>query len=421
MYANLNQEALRAEKEKISCVYEEYRQKKLKLNMSRGVPGADQFDLSEELLTAVPHSEACFVSGTDTRSYGLLEGLPEARALMAEILGVAPSDVIVGGSSSLNLMYDMISRAMTHGICGQPSWSSQGTVKFICPAPGYDRHFSICQHFGIEMLPVAMTPQGPDMDAVEALVKDPTVKGMWCVPKYSNPTGIVFSDDTVRRIAALNPAATDFRIFWDNAYVVHSLYDVDESLCNIYEAAKAAGHPELVIQFASTSKITFAGGGISAVAAGPETLANIKKSLFFQAICYDKVNQLRHVRFLKNLDGVRAHMRRHSAILRPKFEMVDQILTRKLSGLASWTTPRGGYFVSLDVMPGTAKRTIALMQDAGVAMTPAGATWPYGKDPEDKNIRIAPTVPPLFELETAMELLCVCAKLACLEKMTSAK
>ncbi|MDR3207881.1 MAG: aminotransferase class I/II-fold pyridoxal phosphate-dependent enzyme [Oscillospiraceae bacterium] len=396
-------------------VYEEACGRGLTLNMSRGVPGVDQLALSEGLLAAVKDSAACVTDGLDARSYGQLEGLPEARKLMGDILDVTPDEVILGGVSSLNLMYDMMARAMSHGVTqGSEPWGRQGTVKFICPAPGYDRHFALCRYFGLEMLPVPMRADGPDMDAVAALVRDPAVKGMWCVPKYSNPTGTVYSDETVRRVAGLTPAAPDFRVFWDNAYAVHDLYD-EVKLLSVARAARAAGHPELVIQFASTAKITFPGGGISAVSAGPETLAAIRASLFFQTICYDKLNQLRHVRFLKDLDGVKAHMRRHAALLRPKFEAVDEILTRELSGLASWTAPRGGYFISLDVVPGTAKRTVELMKRAGVLMTGAGATWPDGRDPEDKNIRIAPTFPPVEELKTAMGLLCVCAKLAAAE------
>ncbi|MCL2747653.1 MAG: aminotransferase class I/II-fold pyridoxal phosphate-dependent enzyme [Oscillospiraceae bacterium] len=418
MYTNLSSEALGAEKKTISQIYEGYCEKKLKLNMARGIPSTAQLDLSEGLLTAVDSSEACVTDECDTRSYGQLDGLKEAKILMAAIMEVPPEEVIIGGTASLNLMYDTITRAMTRGICGHAPWGRQDSVKFICPSPGYDRHFSICQHFGIEMIPCAMGPQGPDMDAVEALVRDPAVKGIWCVPKFQNPTGIVYSDDTVRRIAALSPAAPDFRVLWDNAYAVHGLYDEESPLLNVRQAALEAGNAELVIQFTSTSKITFAGGGISAMSAGPMTRAWSLESLFIQTICYDKVNQLRHVRFLKDLDGVRAQMRRQAEVLRPKFEAVDGILTRDLSGLASWTAPRGGYFISLDVFPGTAKRVVALLKQAGVTVTGAGATWPYGRDPEDKNIRIAPSYPPVSELCTAMELLCVCAKLAALEKLT---
>ena len=417
MYAGQSKETLSSEKARVSQVYQDYLARNLNLNMSRGMPGQDQLDLSEGLLTVVSSSEECFTSSGDARNYGLLEGLPEAKALMACFLDVSPDDVIVGGSSSLNLMYDTISRGVNHGFCGHAPWGGQ-KVKIICPSPGYDRHFGITQHFGIDMAPVAMGPGGPDMDAVEELVLDPAVKGMWCVPKYSNPTGIIFSDDTVRRIANLKPSAPDFKVLWDNAYAVHGLYGDEPPLLNITREAKTAGNPEMIIQFASTSKVTFPGGGISVVAAGPRTLTDIKESMFYRTICSDKINQLRHVRFLRDMEGVRRHMRRHAALLRPKFEAVEEILTRELKGLAQWTTPRGGYFVSLDVVPGTAKRTVSLMKQAGVVMTAAGATWPYGRDPEDKNIRIAPTCPPLSELRLSMELLCVCAKLAALETLT---
>lgn len=415
MYDNLGQEALNVSREEVLRAYESYCQKGLKLNMARGVPSAEQIDLSEGLLSVLTRSEECIASGIDARNYGGFDGMPEAKQLMASVLGVSPDDVFIGGSSSLNLMYDTVSRATTHGICGEP-WCRQGQVKFICPAPGYDRHFGICQHFGIDMIPVGMGADGPDMDAVEALIKDPTVKGMWCVPKYANPLGIVYSDDMVRRIASLRPAAADFHVFWDNAYAVHGFCDEEDTLLNVAEAARAAGNPELIIQFASTSKVTFPGGGISVLAAGPDTLAGIKKSLFYQLICNDKVNQMRHVRFLKDMDGIKAHMKMQAALLKPRFDLVEETLARELTGLASWTTPRGGYFVSLDVMPGTAKKTVALLRQAGVVVTDAGATWPYQNDPEDKNIRIAPTFPPLHELQTAMELLCVCAKLAAVEK-----
>ena len=418
MYSKMGREALSAEKELINKAYLDYCGQNLKLNMSRGIPGADQLALSEGLLTVLGSSEECRTAAGDARNYGLLEGLPEARELMAGFLEVSPGDVIVGGSSSLNLMYDTISRAMTHGFCGNAPWYGRH-VKFICPSPGYDRHFGITEHFGIEMLPVSIGQDGPDMDAVVELARDPQVVGMWCVPKFSNPTGIVYSDETVFRIANLKPAAPDFRVFWDNAYAVHGLYDEKTPLRNVAGDAKAAGNPELVIQFASTSKVTFPGSGISALSAGPGTLADIRESLFYRTICYDKVNQLRHVLYFRDMDGVRSHMRLHAALLRPKFEAVDDILKRNLVGFADWTTPRGGYFVSLDVMTGTAKRTIALMGQAGVTMTGAGATWPYGRDPQDKNIRIAPTCPPVPELRLAMELLCVCAKLATLEEMTA--
>ncbi len=394
--------------------YEAYCARGLKLNMARGVPGTDQLDMSEELLGILSANEQCLDNGIDVRSYGTLEGLPEARALMAGIMDVSPDELMIGGSSSLNLMFDMIARAVSLGVTERAKpWGRDG-VKFLCPVPGYDRHFGVTGLFGFEMIPVPMTATGPNMDVVERLVKDESVKGMWCIPRYSNPTGVTYSDETVDRIAALSPASPDFRVFWDNAYAVHDLYDTTDPLKNVFEACRAAGHPELVIQFASTSKISFPGGGISAIAAGPQTLAWIQKCMFYQTICFDKINQLRHVRYFKNLDGVRAHMQRHAERLRPKFEAVWETFDENLTGWGDWTRPRGGYFISLDVAPGTAKKSVALLKRAGVQMTPAGATWPNGVDPEDKNIRVAPTYPSVSELRLGMELLCVCAKLAAL-------
>lgn len=417
---DMDRNALAAFRAALLDEYEAYKAKDLKLNMARGMPGPEQLDLSEGLLSAVTRSEECMAGGVDVRNYGLLDGLPEAKRLMASLLGVPEGAVLVGGNSSLNLMFDAVSRAMTHGLCGFEPWLTQGRVNFLCPSPGYDRHFSICEHYGIGMIPVSMTPDGPDMDEVRVHMSDPMVKGMWCVPRFSNPQGYVYSEETVKAIAALTPAAPDFRVFWDNAYAVHELDGEAPPLSNLWEACQEAGHPELVIQFASTSKISFPGGGLSALAAGPETLACMEKALFFQTICYDKINQLRHVRFFKDLDGLRSHMRRHADILRPKFEAVDAALREGLSGLASWSCPRGGYFFSLELPDGTARRTVALMKEAGVVMTVAGATWPYGRDPRDSNIRIAPTYPPVGDLRVSMALLCVCAKLALAEKRLEA-
>ncbi|MDR2671004.1 MAG: aminotransferase class I/II-fold pyridoxal phosphate-dependent enzyme [Oscillospiraceae bacterium] len=416
-WSEFSREDLRARQAELQKTYESYRQKGLQLNMARGVPGLDQLDLSEGLLTAVTQGGACKIGGVETRTYGVPDGLPEAKALMADIMDTPPETVIVGGNSSLNLMFDTIARAMTHGMGGgsQP-WMRQGNVKFLCPSPGYDRHFSVCEHFGIEMIPVDMHPDGPDMAAVRSLIADPAVKGMWCIPRFSNPQGYVYSDETVRAIAALTPAAPDFRVFWDNAYAVHALYEDAPPLTGIWQACAQAGHPELVVQFASTSKVTFPGAGISALAAGPQTLAQARQAIFFQTIGFDKLNQLRHVRYFGDIDGVRAHMRRHAALLRPKFETVDRVLSEGLANLASWHAPRGGYFVSLVLTPGTARRTVALMGEAGVIMTGAGATWPYKRDPHDADLRIAPTYPPVDELRVSMELLCVCAKLAYVEK-----
>ncbi|MDR1156973.1 MAG: aminotransferase class I/II-fold pyridoxal phosphate-dependent enzyme [Oscillospiraceae bacterium] len=416
-WSELSGEDLHARQAELQKTYESYRQKGLQLNMARGVPGLDQLDLSEGLLTAVTRGEACKIGGVETRTYGVPDGLPEAKTLMAAIMDTPPETVIVGGNSSLNLMFDTIARAMTHGMGGgtQP-WIRQGSVKFLCPSPGYDRHFSVCEHFGIEMIPVDMRPDGPDMAAVRSLVADPAVKGMWCIPRFSNPQGYVYSDETVHAIAALTPAASDFRVFWDNAYAVHALYEDAPALAGIWQACARAGHLELVIQFASTSKVTFPGAGISALAAGPQTLAHARQAIFFQTIGFDKLNQLRHVRYLGDIDGVRAHMCRHAALLRPKFETVDRVLSEGLAGIASWYAPRGGYFVSLELTPGTARRTVALMGEAGVIMTGAGATWPYQCDPHDADLRIAPTYPSVDELRVSMELLCVCAKLAYVEK-----
>ncbi|MDR0671614.1 MAG: aminotransferase class I/II-fold pyridoxal phosphate-dependent enzyme [Oscillospiraceae bacterium] len=420
-WSELSGEDLRAQQTELQKMYESYRQRGLQLNMARGVPGLDQLDLSDGLLTAVTRGEECKIGGVETRTYGTPGGLPEARTLMADIMDTPPETVIVGGNSSLSLMFDTVARAMTHGMGGGARpWMGQGSVKFICPSPGYDRHFAICEHFGVEMIPVDMRPDGPDMDAVRSLVADPAVKGMWCIPRFSNPQGYVYSDKTVRAIAALTPAASDFRVFWDNAYAVHALYEDAPALAGIWGACARAGHPELVIQFASTSKVTFPGAGISALAAGPQTLAHIKQAIFFQTIGFDKLNQLRHVRYFGDIGGVRAHMRLHADLLRPKFETVDRVLSEGLSGIATWYAPRGGYFISLDLAPGTARRTVALMGEAGVIMTGAGATWPYRRDPQDANLRIAPTYPPVGELRVSMELLCLCAKLAYLEKRLEA-
>lgn len=409
---------------KLSSEYEGYKARNLKLDMSRGVPGVEQLDLSEGLLTCVKSSKDCIVGKIDTRNYGALDGIPEAKNLFAQLLEVDPENVIVGGNSSLNMMYDTICRAMTHGVYGGKSpWAKLPKVKFLCPSPGYDRHFSICEHFGIEMITVDMTPEGPDMDAVEAIVSsDPAVKGIWCVPKYSNPEGITYSDRVVRRFAALKPAAEDFRIFWDNAYIVHDLYDNGDKLLNIFDACKELHSEDMIFEYCSTSKITFPGAGVAAMAASSGNIETIKKQMFYQTICPDKLNQLRHCVYFHDVDGIRAQMKKHAALLRPKFEMVTSTFERELAHVsaASYHKPNGGYFISLDVMPGCAKRTLKLMADVGVALTPAGSTYPYKNDPWDKNIRISPTYPKLNDLKTAMELLCVCVKLAEIEKLRNA-
>ena len=416
----LSKEALRARVAELETRYEEGRAKGLKLDMSRCKPGPEQLDLTLDMLECVNARDGYrTVNGTDTRNYGLLDGIPEAKAIFAEILGVGTENIIVGGNSSLNMMFDYIATAYARGICGGEPWSRQGAVKFLCPVPGYDRHFAITEYFGIEMLNIPMTESGPDMDRVEELVKDPLVKGIWCVPMYSNPDGITYSDETVRRMAALSPAAADFRIIWDNAYAVHHLTDTPDTLLNIYEEAAARGKEDMVVQFASTSKISFPGSGIAAMAASPANVADVKKRMTVQTIGHDKLNMLRHARFFRDADGVREHMKLHAAILRPKFAAVLEALETHLGGkgIARWHKPNGGYFVSVNLMDGCAKETVRLLAEAGVVMTGAGATYPYGRDPQDSNIRIAPTYPSLEELLEAMALFCICAELACAKKL----
>jgi len=398
----------------ISQLQEAYRlaqAKGLKLDMSRGKPGADQLALSDELLDARWVTPAKDETGFDCRNYGLPGGIPEARRLFAELLEVPPDWVLAGGNASLNLMYDYLAQCMLLGPEGSP-WSKQGNIKFLCPVPGYDRHFGVLEQLGIEMINVPMLADGPDMDLMESLAQDPAAKGAFCVPKYSNPEGKTFSDAVVRRFASMKTAADDFRVIWDNAYLVHDLYDETDQLLNVFEAAKEFGTEDRFIEVASFSKITFPGAGVSCVAASPANIKQIMKRVGMQTIGPDKLNQLRHARYFKDLAGIKAHMQKHAAILRPKFAAVLEILERELSGIATWTVPRGGYFISLDLPAGCAKRTAQLCKEAGVVLTPAGAPYPYGIDPEDKNIRIAPTFPPIGELVAATELLCVCAQLA---------
>ena len=363
--------------------------------------------------------------GTDCRNYGVLDGISEAKELLADMMEVAPDHIIIYGNSSLNVMYDTVSRSMTHGVMGNTPWCKLDKVKFLCPVPGYDRHFAITEYFGIEMINVPMTSTGPDMDMVEELVaSDDSIKGIWCVPKYSNPQGISYSDQTVRRFARLKPAAPDFRIYWDNAYTIHHLYDMDQDhLIEILAECKRAGNPDMVYKFASTSKISFPGSGIAAIAASQNNLVDIKKQLRIQTIGHDKVNQLRHVRFFGDIHGMVEHMRKHADILRPKFEAVLETLDRELEGLGigTWTTPKGGYFISFDSLDGCAKAIVAKCKKAGLVMTGAGATYPYGKDPHDSNIRIAPSYPPLNDLKQAMELFALCVKLVSVEKLLSEK
>ncbi len=420
-YTALSKDVAKKEYDALLAKYEEYKSRGLKLDMSRGKPGRDQLDITMDMLDALSVDDCVSEAGFDCRNYGLLDGVPEAKRLFSELLGIKEERILVAGNSSLNLMYDAVSRAMLYGIDGNTPWSKQGAVKFLCPAPGYDRHFAICQSLGIEMITVPMTENGPDMDVVEKLVStDSSVKGIWCVPKFSNPGGIVYSDDTVKRFAALKPAASDFRIFWDNAYAVHD-FDVDRpvKLLNIFDEADKYGNTDLIYCFASTSKISFPGSGVAIMAASEKNLAEAKKVMTVQTIGFDKINMLRHVKYFKNADGVYSKMREHAKIIKPKFDAVLETLDRELSGLgiARWNSPLGGYFISLDALPGTAKRIHALMSALGVTLTPAGATFPYGLDPEDKNLRIAPTFPPINELIAASEILCLCTKLAALEKL----
>ncbi|MBP5762746.1 MAG: aminotransferase class I/II-fold pyridoxal phosphate-dependent enzyme [Lachnospiraceae bacterium] len=423
-YAEMSKEELLTLKEELNKEYSEAKSKGLALNMARGKPSPAQLDLGMEFLNAVNSQSDMLSDGKiDTRNYGELDGIPEAKKLMADIMETKPENVIVCGNASLNIMYDTVSRAYTHGILGNTPWCRLDKVKFLCPAPGYDRHFAITEHFGIEMITVPMTPTGPDMDIVEEWVsKDETVKGIWVVPKYSNPQGYSCSDETVKRFAALKPAAKDFRIFWDNAYVVHHLYDEEsrqDKLLDIISECEKAGNPDMVFEFCSTSKVSFAGAGISAVASSAANIADIKKSLTIQTIGYDKINQLRHVRYFKDINGVKEHMKKHAALLRPKFEACEKVLADELggTGIAEWTTPNGGYFISLDVMAGCAKRVVALCKEAGVTLTGAGATYPYKNDPKDSNIRIAPSYPSPEEMSQATDLLVLCVKLAAVEKL----
>lgn len=402
--------------------YDEYKTKNLKLDMSRGKPGADQLDITAAMLSVITSNEDCFdTDGTDCRNYGVLDGIPSAKKMFAELLEVGINEILVGGNSSLNMMYDTIARAMSFGVLGsEKPWGKYEKIKFLCPVPGYDRHFSICQLFGIEMINITMNSDGPDMDEIEALVSsDDTIKGIWCVPMYSNPDGITYSDEVVKRFANLKPKAKDFRILWDNAYAVHHLPDTKDNLLNILDECKKVGNADIVFEFTSTSKVSYPGAGVAAMAASEANLTFIKKQLFVQTIGPDKLNQLRHSKYFKNYDGILAQMEKHKQILAPKFEAVLEKLDKEFSGLgiAEWNKPNGGYFVSLNTIDGCAKRALALAKEAGVTMTPAGATFPYGKDPKDRNIRIAPTFPPVSELNVAMELFCICVKIACIEKL----
>lgn len=414
-YTKMTKDELLAEQKELLARFEGYKAMGLKLDMSRGKPAKEQLDLSMDMLGLEDYSE----NGVDLRNYGILDGIPSCKVLFAELLGVDAKNVIIGPSSSLTLMYDYISQCITEGVLGSAPWSRLDEVKFLCPVPGYDRHFTILEHFGIKMINVPMTLDGPDMDVITELVKDKSVKGMFCVPKYSNPQGITFSDEVVEQIAALKPAAKDFRIIWDNAYCIHDIKEDGDSLLNIFDVLPKYGNDDMVIEVCSTAKMTFPGAGVSAIAASDANIAQIKERLNCQIISYDKMNQLRHVRFLKNVDGIKAHMKKHAAIMKPKFDMVVEHLTNELGGrgIAEWLDPKGGYFISLDVMPGCAKRVGELCREAGVTLTSVGATYPYGEDPENSNIRIAPTLPPVEELDLAAQILCVSVKLACIEKL----
>lgn len=424
-YEALSKEQRGQELSRLRAAYAQEQKKGLKLDMSRGKPCGEQLRLSAPMLDLMTsQSPLNSEDGFNVCNYGGPLGLVEARRLMGEVMGLPGGQVIIGGNSSLNLMYDCVAGAYTHGVPGgKAPWGRLDKVKFLCPVPGYDRHFAITQYFGAEMTLVPMTEDGPDMDLVEELVKDEAVKGMWCVPMYSNPTGCTYSDETVRRLAKLSPAAGDFRVFWDNAYGVHHLYAAlgeTARLLNIMEEMEKNGREDMVYIFSSTSKITFAGAGISAVGASAANIAHLKKRFSFQTIGHDKLNQLRHVRFLKDKSGVEAHMQLHESILRPKFELVLGEMDRELGdlGVAGWTRPLGGYFISFDAMPGCAKRITQLCAEAGVTMTPAGATFPLGEDPEDSNLRIAPTFPDMEELRAASALFCLCVKIASLEKLS---
>ncbi|MDO4939700.1 MAG: aminotransferase [Lachnospiraceae bacterium] len=405
--------------------YEEFKSRNLKLDMSRGKPSKEQLNLSMGMLDVLnSSSDLKDETGIDCRNYGVLDGIPECKRLMSRMTNTPVENMIIFGNSSLNIMYDVIAHAYIHGIMGNTPWGKLDKVRFICVVPGYDRHFAITEHFGFENICVPMREDGPDMDMVEKLVnEDESVKGIWCVPKYSNPTGNSYSDETVRRMANLRPAAKDFRLFWDNAYCVHHLYDDNhDHILEILKECEKAGNPDMVYKFASTSKITFPGSGIAVFASSVTNIEDIKGSLKFQTIGHDKINQLRHVKYFETVEGLKEHMKKHADLLRPKFEIVGEILEKELGelrdrGMVSWTSPRGGYFISFNVPEGCAKKVVKMCADAGVKLTGAGATYPYGKDPRDENIRIAPSLPPVEELKTATELLCLCTKIAAVEKM----
>lgn len=412
-FTKLNKKELLEIKNTLDLQYQEFKKQKLKLDMSRGKPCSEQLDLSMSILDIKQYS----IDNIDCRNYGVLEGFPSIRKLFAQLLEVNEKNIIIGGTSSLTLMYDYLAQAMLFGVCGSKPWSKLDKVKFLCPVPGYDRHFTICEHFGIEMINIPMNDEGPDLDLINELIQDDSVKGMFCVPKYSNPQGITYSDNTVKALAALKPAASDFRIIYDNAYCVHDLCDNGDILLNIFDELPKYNNDDLIIMVASTSKITFAGGGVSCIVASDNNINDIKKRLSVQSISQDKMNQLRHFKFFNDVNGIKQHMKKHAAILKPKFNCVLDILDNELKSkdIASWHNPKGGYFISLDVMPGCAKRVGMLCKEAGVVLTTIGATFPYGKDPQDSNIRIAPSYPSIDELSKAAKLLCVCVQIAAIE------
>lgn len=421
-YKDLSKEELLTLQKQLNKEYEEAKAKELKLDMSRGKPAASQLDMEMDFMNVLNADSILKTeAGVDCRNYGIMDGIPEARKLIGDVLGVSADNVIVFGNASLNIMYDTVARSEIFGVMGETPWCKLDKVKFLCPVPGYDRHFAITEQFGIEMINVPMTEDGPDMDMVEELVNtDPAVKGIWCVPKYSNPQGYTYSDETVKRFAALKPAAKDFRIYWDNAYVIHDLYEEKkDTLLDIISECEKAGNPDMVYEFCSTSKVTFPGSGIAALAASKANLDFIKKFMTIQTIGYDKVNQLRHVRYFKDAEGMKAHMMKHAAIMRPKFEAVFHVLESELNGLGigSWTEPKGGYFISFDALEGCAKKIVEKCKEAGVVLTGAGATYPYKKDPKDSNIRLAPSFPTPEELAMATDLFVLCVKIVSVEKL----
>lgn len=416
----MNKEQLLEFKRSTEAEYEDFKAQGLSLDMSRGKPSAEQLELSMDMINVLDGEVLKAENGLDCRNYGVLDGIPEAKRLLAPMLGVTPDEMIIFGNSSLNAMYWTIQVAYTHGVLGEKPWSQCEKVKFLCPVPGYDRHFKVTEFFGVEMINVPLTPKGPDMDMVEKLVsEDDTIKGIWCVPQYSNPDGISYSDETVKRFAALKPKAKDFRIFWDNAYCIHHLTDNPGYILNILEEAKKCGNENIVYMFASTSKITFPGAGVAFLGASTENIDSLKKMLGVSTIGYDKLNQLRHVKYFETFDKLLEHMNKHKEILAPKFRAVIEMLDKEIAplGIGSYINPNGGYFISFNSLPGCAKRIVELCKNGGVVLTGAGATYPYGKDPDDKNIRISPSFPTVEELTKAMELFVICVKLASAEKL----